>query len=153
MWILATVMFLTSWDYVLFRPREIPPTMHAAAVALIFTLPSIRGTMAGVPPIGVSRHTRGMYAAGLSACNTGAGHRRALPAYRPHCIFCGLYYMLALYVDATHFPRRFNSLRLTLPLPHVPLQIVVDIGGFFWNELMCISTAVVLLCGHFGQFR
>ena len=53
----------------------------------------------------------------------------------------------------THFPSWFNSLRLTLPLPHVPLQIVVDIGGFFWNELMCISTAVVLLCGHFGQFR
>jgi len=29
----------------------------------------------------------------------------------------------------------------------------VDVGGFFWNELMCIATAVFLIAGSFGQYR
>jgi len=41
-------------DFVFLRPRDIPAAMHGAAIAMIFALPSIRSSMPGVPPIGVS---------------------------------------------------------------------------------------------------
>lgn len=54
MWIISTVMFINCIDFVMLRPREVPAAMHAASIALIFALPGIRNSMAGVPPLGVS---------------------------------------------------------------------------------------------------
>ena len=34
-----------------------------------------------------------------------------------------------------------------------PIGTVTDIGCFFWVELIAISTAILLLCGQFGQYR
>ena len=83
MWVITVVQSTNAIDFVYLRPRDIPPTMHVAAIALVFTLPGIRNSQPGIGPIG----------------------------------------------------------------------IVTDIGSFFWVELISIGTAVLLLCGQFGQYR
>ena len=34
-----------------------------------------------------------------------------------------------------------------------PYGIVIDVGGFFWNEFMSMLAASILLSGQYGQFR
>ncbi|GAX78227.1 hypothetical protein CEUSTIGMA_g5669.t1 [Chlamydomonas eustigma] len=33
-----------------------------------------------------------------------------------------------------------------------PIGIVIYVGGFLWNELMCIGAASMLLAGRYGQY-
>ena len=44
MWLTTTIQLVLGIDIVWLRPREIPMGMHAAALALIFALPSIRNS-------------------------------------------------------------------------------------------------------------
>jgi len=61
MWLTTLIQFILAIDVAWLRPREVPIAQYAAAIALVFSLPGIRSSEPGIPPVGIVADVAGFF--------------------------------------------------------------------------------------------